>query len=69
MLKFSNRDSRKRCDIRTPEQYFEPISSVSVSNSEEKFTPFSSVCIVEFEQVNIYWVIRQIFCTKSLVSF
>ena len=55
--------------IRTPEQYFEPISSVSVINSEEKFTPFSSVCIVEFEQVNVYWVIRQIFCTKSLVSF
>ena len=57
MLKVSNRNTRKKCEIcskvtiKTPERSHLRRSDVFIVN----FEPFSGVPIVDFEQVNINW--------------
>ena len=62
LLKFSNRNIRKRCEkcskltIKTPECRQWCRYSVFIVNFEHvSHPPFFSVSIVEFEQVNVYW--------------
>ena len=46
LFKANNRNARKRCEI---------CSKLTIKTH---FTPFSSVFIADFEQVNISWVLR-----------
>ena len=67
LLKVSNRNTRKRCEIwskltiKTPERRHSRRSGVSFVNFEHIFTSFSSVSIVDFEQVNV----SRIYCSIS----
>ena len=73
MFKVKNRNTRKRCGIcskltiKTPERRQWRSSGVFIVNLEHS-TPFSSVSIVDFEQVNICWVISYIL-SKYLMKF
>ena len=60
LFKVNNRNTRKRCKIcskltkKTPEQHC--LHSVAfIVNFFNYFLPFSSVSIVDFEQVNVFW--------------
>ena len=44
LFKVNNRDTRKRCGI---------CSELTIKTY---FTPFASISVVEFEQVNVSWV-------------
>ena len=62
MFKVDNRNLRKRHEIcsnlaiKTPEPCHWHRSSAFIGNFEH-FTPFSSVSIVDFKEVNVSWVI------------
>ena len=61
-FKVSNRNTRKKCEIcskltiKKPQQRQWRGSGVFIVNSKDNyFTHFSSVSIVDFEQVNVSW--------------
>ena len=63
LLKVHNRNTRERCEnicskltIKTPVRRHGHRSGVFIANFEHIFTPFTSVSIVDFEQVNASWV-------------
>ena len=55
LFKVNNRNTRKRCEI---------CSKLTIKHQNDElwthFTPFSSVSFVDFEQVNISWVVFMI---------
>ena len=52
LFKVNNRNSRKSCEI---------CSKLTIKAPEQPyFTPFSTVSIVDFEQVNVGWVFSYI---------
>ena len=61
LFKVNNRNSRKRCElgskltIKTPARRRRR-SGLFIDNSEPISKPFSSVSIVDFEQVNVCWI-------------
>ena len=57
-FKVTNRDTRKMCEICSKLKIKTPELLIYYS------TPFSSVSIVEFEQVNVSWVL--FFCWKTV---
>ena len=63
LFKVINRNTRKRCEIcskstiKTPEWRQWRRYSVFIVNFEHISPPFSSFSIVDFEQVNISWVV------------
>ena len=66
LFKFNNRNNRKRCEIysklriKTPERRHWRLFGVFIVDVTY-FTPFSSVPIVDFEQVNVHWAVRNEF--------
>ena len=58
MFKVTNRDTRKMCEICSKLKIKTPELLIYYS------APFSSVSIVEFEQVNVSWVL--FFCWKTV---
>ena len=63
MFKVNNRNTRTTCEIcskltiKTPEQHHWRRSGVFIVNYGTYFTPYSSVSIINFEQVNAGWAI------------
>ena len=61
LFKVNNRNTWKRCKIcskltkKTPEQHHCLHSVAFIVNFLNYFLPFSSVSIVDFEQVNVFW--------------
>ena len=66
MFKDSNGNTRKRCEmcskltVKIPERRQWRRSGIFIVNFEHNFTPFSTVSIVNFEQVNAGWDISKI---------
>ena len=59
LLKVNNRNTRTRCEICSKLTIY--LFQVSNRNTRKRcgtyFTPFSSVSIVDFEQVNVSWAV------------
>ena len=66
LLKVNNRNTRTRCEIcskltiKTPERRHWRRSCVVIVNFEH-FTPYCSVSVANFEQVNAHW---ELICLK-----
>ena len=63
LFQVNNKSTRKRCEIcskltiKTPERRQRRRSGVFIVNSEHISHLFSSVSVIDFEQVNVSWVV------------